>query len=183
MAIEPAANPSQPAAYRLARFQPDHAPLIATWVADPLDAFRIAPRTRPPITAQIIREWGGAGHRQRVLLGAAGAPVAYGEINALDAGVGRYWLGHLIVDPARRGEGLGVCLTRALIDHAFTCCAAQRVVLVVLPSNTPAVRCYRAAGMLADGHEVHYFAAYGRRERLIRFAMSANAWRRANQYI
>jgi RimJ/RimL family protein N-acetyltransferase len=99
--------------------------------------------------------------------------VGYGEINALDVRARRYWLGHLIVDPEQRGRGLGTALTRLLLVRAFRELRAREVTLVVFPENATAIASYRAAGMFADGEEIHDFASYGLRARMLRMAARA----------
>lgn len=95
-------------------------------------------------------------------------PLAYGEINVLNASRREYWLGHLIVDPRRRGRGLGTALTRLLARRAHGEFGARRVSLVVFVDNRAAVHCYRQAGFVDDGFESHEFPAYGRTESLLR---------------
>lgn len=98
------------------------------------------------------------------------APVGYGELNLLNDARREFWLGHLIIDPAFRGMGLGVRLTRLLLRRAFVDHAASCVSLVVFPDNAAAVACYRAAGLYPSGFEQHAFEAYGTRERLLRMS-------------
>ncbi len=55
-------------------------------------------------------------------------------------------LGFIMVDGARRGQGLGRTLLRFALRHAFTALGAQRVTLGVFDNNPPARRCYEAMG-------------------------------------
>jgi RimJ/RimL family protein N-acetyltransferase len=144
---------------------------IAAWIASPIEAQWLAPRTRPPLTPDRIRTWGGPGKQQLLFAEAPGvAPVAYGELNALRAERGEYWLGHLIVDPQQRGRGLGTALTQALLARAFGWHAARRVVLVVFPENRAAIAAYQSAGMQIEGYETHRFPLYGGDVTLLRMA-------------
>ncbi len=102
-------------------------------------------------------------------------PVAYGEVNRLSRATGRYWLGHLVVNQERRGEGFGSQLARKLLAYAFERLNASEVSLVVFPGNRQAIACYAAAGMAPDGYEVHEFATAGRAERLMRMAVRREA--------
>lgn len=95
-------------------------------------------------------------------------PLAYGEVNLLDRRRREYWLGHLIVDPAQRGRGLGAALARLLARRAFGELSARRVTLVVFRENRSAIRSYRRAGFIDDGFETHAFPAYDRVEDLLR---------------
>lgn len=147
---------------------------VAGWVRNATDAYHLAPRTWPPITEQRVREWGGYGCEQLVLIDSCGSrPVAYGELNLLSSRKAEYWLGHLIVDPDRRGMGLGRELTSLLLKRAFEQKRAKRVSLVVFSDNRAAVECYKASGMQVDGWEMHDLPPYGRRERLLRMAVNA----------
>ena len=169
MAISPATAQTGATAPHLRRFDCAHAALVADWVRTPQEAQWLAPRTKPPITAQTVLGWQAAG-RQSYELAAAQSPtpVAYGELNVLRQGRNEFWLGHLLVDPAQRGLGYGVELTRLLLDRAFLQHAARRVVLVVFPENAAAIAAYERAGMRRDGAETHYFPAYQQEVRLLR---------------
>ncbi len=173
-----AANPDiqQPAATRchLARFEPAWASLVISWVRDKREMYWLAPKTAPPLTTAEILRWRQPGHDPYMLLERGSqAPVAYGELNRLTDQRRQYWLGHLIVDPLRRGRGLGTDLTRRLLREAFECRGAQRVTLVVFADNARAVSCYLAAGLREDGVEWHEFPAYGERGCLLRFVATA----------
>ncbi|MBK8916080.1 MAG: GNAT family N-acetyltransferase [Phycisphaerales bacterium] len=166
-------------ALRLRPFEPADAEVIASWADSAGEAYWLAPRTAPPLTAEKVRDWGRNGRQQWILCErGGGALLAYGELNLLNASRHSFWLGHLVVDPQRRGTGLGTEITRRLLDRAFVHCAAMSVTLVVFPANRSAIRAYQAAGMCADGFEEHHFDAYGRTERLARFSINAAQWRR-----
>lgn len=174
-----AANPlERPVAFfplRLEPFAEAHADVVASWVRTPREAYLLAPRTAPPIDAAKVRGWCGAGQGQLVLCESGRTDiVAYGELNELHANRGEFWLGHLIVDPRRRGEGLGYELTRQLLMRAFFRFRARRVSLVVFAENHPAVECYKRAGMYPDGYELHELPAYGGPARLLRMAATAS---------
>ena len=166
------------AALSLCPFDATWADLVCSWVRDAQEAYWLAPTTPPPLTPDDIRSWCRAGRMPLVLCpGQPHRPVAYGELNLLDGGRSHYWLGHLIVDPARRGCGLVQELARQLLGRAFRGLAAARVSLVVFPENERAIACYRKVGFRADGWEVHDFGAYARRVRLLRMAIEWGEWR------
>jgi RimJ/RimL family protein N-acetyltransferase len=157
---------------RLERFDPRHTELVASWVRSEREAYWLAPHTPPPITAERVLAWSMEGrHPLQLMEGGALAPVAYGELNVLNASAREYWLGHLIVDPERRGRGLGVRLVELLIQRGFQHLGARRISLVVFTDNLVAQRSYRAAGMREEGYEVHRFPAYGTSERLLRMGI------------
>jgi len=150
-------------------FEDEHAARVASWVLDEREAYLLAPRTPPPLTADKIRGWSGPGRQQFLLIELGKKhPVAYGELNLLRTEERHFWLGHLIVDPRRRGRELGTRLTRLLLELAFNQQGARRVTLVVFPENHRALACYRAAGLREAGAEMHYFPLYDRRVRLLK---------------
>ena len=55
-------------------------------------------------------------------------------------------LGFVIVDSARRGQGLGREMLRLAVRYAFDALVARRLTLGVFENNPAAYRCYRAAG-------------------------------------
>jgi RimJ/RimL family protein N-acetyltransferase len=170
MAATPKPRPNAPPC-RLRAFEPIWADHIAGWARDPQEAYWLAPKTRPPLTAASLLRWIEPGHAPYLLWEEGGAaPVAYGEVNRLLRARRQYWLGHLVVDPERRGRGYGVALVRGLLQEAFEQRGAVRVTLVVFAENVPALACYRRAGMHEDGWEWHNFPLYGKRECLLRFA-------------
>lgn len=169
MAAEPITSPRRVSALRLTPFETRHADRVLSWVRGPREAYWLAPRTKPPLTVEKLRAWARPGRNPLMLVAPdQPEPLAYGELNVLNEQRRDYWLGHLIVDPGQRGRGLGRRLTELLLRRAFNRLAARRVSLVVFPENVAAVACYRSAGMCDDGCEAHYFAVYGRRERLLR---------------
>lgn len=164
---------------RLDAFDPAQVDRVLSWVGGDFEAFRLAPRTPKPLTCESILSWRGVSGSlalQLVIVGES-APVAYGEVNRLNDRGDEYWLGHLIVDPARRGEGFGYELTRLLLHRAFARLGARRVSLVVFPDNERAISVYKAAGMYCEGYELHTFDVHGGiSERLLRMAVSRDDW-------
>lgn len=178
MALSPLKDVGRSDCPRLSPFAPSQADRIVSWVRGPSEAYWLAPRTPPPLTAEKVVDWAGPGREQHVLTdGLDDLPVGYGELNVLQSKRRTYWLGHLIVDPAWRGRGLGCRLTRLLLQRAFRYHAARRVTLVVFPENAAAIAAYRSAGMTADGYELHKFEAYRTRVELLRFVAAPDSFR------
>lgn len=172
MAVTPMLSDTCTARLRLEAFDPAHADLVVSWILDEHEAYWLAPKTPPPLTADHVRRWKQPGHEPLQLVDDdAAPPIAYGELNVLNADDDRYWLGHLIVNPAQRRRGVGRALTELLLSRAFCRHGARRVCLVVFPENRPAIASYHSAGMYEDGHEEHHLAAYGRRVTLLRMAI------------
>lgn len=160
----------------LAAFSPGDAVRVADWVRSPQEAYWLAPRTIPPITPLKICGWGGFGREQHVLTAQYGLPpVAYGELNVLHRQPAEYWVGHILVDPQQRGNGLGRLLVCRLAERAFEVHKARRVSLVVFRDNVPAIRCYERLGFVEDGLESHYFPAYRTRVKLVRMSLPVGA--------
>jgi len=171
VAIEPIESQTASAPLgRLQRFAMADAEQVASWITE-RESYWLAPRSRPPLTARSVISWGETEGERFMLLDNQTVPIGYGEINRLALQTNVYWLGHLLVDPHRRGQGYGQLLTRLLIDQAFTFQAARRITLVVFPDNATAIACYEAAGMHRDGFETHFLPSYRRRVRLVRMAI------------
>jgi ribosomal protein S18 acetylase RimI-like enzyme len=169
MAVRPDTTSAAADPCRLAPFQVAYADRVLSWIRTAEEAFWLAPRTKPPLTAEEVLHWQTPGHRAFLLYRRRDAePRGYGELNQLQGFHDRYWLGHLIVDPDCRGAGLGRQLTRLLLAEAFQRHRARDVTLVVFPDNRQAIACYRAAGMRTAGYETHDFPAYQKRVRLLR---------------
>lgn len=162
---------------RLLPFEAGLAPLVASWVGGPDEALRLAPNSAPPLTADVVRSWSRqSGRHARVLVNNAGIPAAYGELNLLNAERREYWLGHLIVDPQQRKQGIGTRLTQLLLERAFMQLAATRVALVVFTDNPAAIACYRACGLIDEQFELQHFWAYDRYEKLLRMGITRQRW-------
>lgn len=163
---------------RLVPFRAEYAERVVGWVHGAQDAYWLAPKAKPPLTAEEVLRWQVPEHEPLALeLAGQAAPIGYGELNRLSRARRRYWLGHVIVDPALRGRGYGAEFTRLLLRRAFVQRGAHEVTLVVFPANEAAVACYRAAGFRENGYETHEFAAHGRRERLLRMAAPPRDYR------
>lgn len=173
MAAEPTLPSVRPDELKPAPFESAMAVEIATWICGAREAYWLAPRATPPITAQKICDWRQPGRRQIVLAAPdSSAIAAYGEVNRMSRRSNEYWLGHLIVKPRLRGIGVGRRLCEVLLEHAFEQLGASRVSLVVFPENSAAIAAYRAVGMVEEGYEIHHFPAHNRRERLLRMAIT-----------
>ncbi|HMJ37579.1 MAG TPA: GNAT family N-acetyltransferase [Baekduia sp.] len=120
---------------------------LLSWVPDAVALERIAGRTLTwPLTAEQLQ-----GLRDEATYtpftahepATPDVPVAHLEIVRLGPSEGR--LARVVVDPARRGEGLGKPIVGAALDwaaaHGFT-----DVELRVFADNTPAIRTYAAVG-------------------------------------
>ena len=93
---------------RLSRFLPHHSETVAAWVVDDLELFWLAPSTRAPLTPEKVLAWAPHSGNPYVLCHEEDqAPIGYAELNPLREAQNRLWIGHLIVAPAWRGQGIG----------------------------------------------------------------------------
>ena len=60
-------------------------------------------------------------------------------------------IGFVILDPARRGCGIGKAMLQLALVYAFRVYGAEKVSLGVLEDNGPAYGCYRAVGFRETG--------------------------------
>jgi ribosomal protein S18 acetylase RimI-like enzyme len=88
------------------------------------------------------------------------------------------WIGHFLVDPMERGRLRGVRFAQALLARAFTNHAASEVLLVVLPDNAVAIRCYERAGFVIVGEERKYFETTRREHRFLRMGIQRDRYRK-----
>jgi RimJ/RimL family protein N-acetyltransferase len=161
------------AEFTLRKFDPLFAGLVASWVRSAEELFWLAPSTAYPLSAAKVVRWTHK-HGNPLLYYRVGAqmPVGYGELNPMRNDPRHLWIGHVVLDPAFRGHGLGLRLTHALVDHAFGRLRARKLTLVVFPENEAAVRCYERVGFCCRGEERQCFRGLSPRHRLLRFEMS-----------
>jgi RimJ/RimL family protein N-acetyltransferase len=72
------------------------------------------------------------------------------ELNDIDGHSSR--ICRVLVDPARRGRGIGSIMVREVLRLAFDQLRLHRVELLVFDFNTAAIRCYEGAGFVLEGH-------------------------------
>lgn len=143
---EPAERDPAPA---LVPFRPEHGPALMTWVRSVDEAARWASLDHLP-TLQDLERWHGQPYATPYVLVSGGDAVGYGEVwddSEEDRDEGEAELARLVIDPARRGRGLGRALTRALADEAWRRGFAE-VWLRVVEDNLAARRAYEAAGFV-----------------------------------
>jgi RimJ/RimL family protein N-acetyltransferase len=90
-------------------------------------------------------------HAFRVRVGEA--VVGHIELRRINREHGTARVGRVLLDPARRGQGLGRAMLQALVDHAFGELGLRRLDLRVFPDNAAARRCYEAVGFVQEGVE------------------------------
>jgi len=128
--------------------------LLRSWVASPEQLLLWAgPSFTWPLDddqlAAYQKAWAGADRRVWTAVDATtGSPVGHASVRLVEPDTGR--LGRVLIDPHRRGHGLGDALVGAVLSHAFTPMGLARVELGVFAHNTPAVRLYERHGFTTD---------------------------------
>ncbi|MCR5263611.1 MAG: GNAT family N-acetyltransferase [Clostridiales bacterium] len=83
-------------------------------------------------------------------------------------------LGFVIIDPEKRGRGLGKEMIRLAIDEAFGTLGAEEVTIGVFENNPQAYRCYKAAGFRdAPAGQPEYFHVLGEDWKCLELYLSA----------
>ena len=130
----------------LQAFDPAHAALVSGWAVTPAEVRSWCGLSESPVSPAVVARWGEAEDVEAFLLLEAGVPVAYGEL-WLDEEEDEVELARLLVDPARRGTGVGRRLTRLLVERARQAHPELATIcLRVLPDNHAGHRAYLAAG-------------------------------------
>lgn len=154
--------------------------VVVGWVPNAETLRWLAPSTAWPLTVKKVRAWRRDGGRAYGMHAPPGnAPIGYGELNPMEAQPGHFWLGHVIIDPAWQGRGLGRRFTTELARLAFDHHRATRLILVVFPDNLAAIRCYHRVGFKTVREEYHAFGSDPRLHMLRRLEMGPDDLRRA----
>jgi RimJ/RimL family protein N-acetyltransferase len=77
--------------------------------------------------------------------------VGHIELGAIDPRNRSLRIGRVLVDPARRDQGMGGAMMRTALDMAFRELGAHRVELGVFDVNPAAIACYERVGFRRDG--------------------------------
>jgi [ribosomal protein S18]-alanine N-acetyltransferase len=131
--------------WTVARPTDAHAALVAGWPSSAEEAGRWCSRAEHPFPPEAVTAWWeDADVSPWLLLDPYGVPVAYGEVWD-DADEDETELARLIVDPARRRQGVGRRLVDELVAIARTA-GRSSCFIRVAPHNDAALALYRAAG-------------------------------------
>lgn len=133
---------------RVRRAAEEDAKLIASFVASESDLYQVAPSESYPLTESVVRHWLEERSSGYVLTDGDDI-VAYGELNPDTARSKSFWIGHLVVDPKRRGRQHGRSLVHGLCRVAREHHRAREVWISAFDDNSAALRCYRSAGFRA----------------------------------
>lgn len=136
---------------------------IASWVTDArTHALWCANRVGFPVDAaelkQLLvndaREWGGKAY---VAVDDGGIQAGFLVCSANEETRSAF-LKFVLVDPHKRGTGVGTQMIRQMTQHAFDEMKMERVQLNVFGVNAAAVRCYERVGFAVQGVQQEAFA-------------------------
>ena len=85
-----------------------------------------------------------------------GVVVGFFTLREPEGTAGELRLGFVVVDPARRGRGLGREMLALGVRYAFAELGANRVSIGVFEDNLPAYRCYKSLGFRETGEREEY---------------------------
>jgi ribosomal protein S18 acetylase RimI-like enzyme len=130
----------------LAPFDAAWGETVLGWVGSPEEADRWASADGRALVPTLLAQWHADPDVHAYVALADERPVGYGEVWH-DPAEDEAELARILVDPARRGRGIGRALTAALVERARAAGFAD-VWLRVVPGNEPALRTYAAAGFV-----------------------------------
>jgi len=128
----------------LVPFRPEDAEKVMSWIdSGETLQYLCGDDTWPP-AEDLLASWQKADAASYLLL-ADRRPVAYAEIwdRPLEQAAE---IGHLLVDPARRGRGYGTLMLRLLVERAAHHPRVRRVVLNFHHGDETVLGCYLKAG-------------------------------------
>ena len=129
---------------KLVAFEDAHAEPILRWVQSREELEAWASRTDFPLDVAVFRGWHADPDVHPYALLVDGELAGYGEV--WEDREDEAELARIIVAPGLRGRGIGRRLAGLLAREAVVGRGFDEVWLRVLPSNAPAIACYRSAG-------------------------------------
>lgn len=135
-------------------FKPCDADRVASWLTDEAMMHRWCANefTKFPLTGDDLLAY----YAEREKTDKVFAFVAYDEsglvghvmMNFRDEEKTVLWLCFVVIDPAKRGKGLGKELISCATRYAYEFTGAKKVGLTVFRNNAPAIKCYESAGFV-----------------------------------
>ncbi|MBV1849308.1 GNAT family N-acetyltransferase [Catellatospora tritici] len=121
------------------------AALVSGWATTPGEVAAWCSRDQAPVPPEVIASWATEPDVRAYLLVDGDVPVGYGEL-WVDDEEDEVELARLLIDPARRNQGLGRELVRSLTGLARE--LHPTVFLRLVPGNDAALACYLGAGFV-----------------------------------
>jgi len=132
-------------------FGPPDADRVLGWIGSAEEAFAWAGLRGRSLVPSLFAEWHADPDVHPYVLVNHAGPCGYGEVWD-DPEEHEAELARIVVDPARRGRGIGRELVELLAADAIER-GWDDVWVRVLPDNAPALACYRRAGFVAASDE------------------------------
>ena len=111
---------------------------------------------RFPLDAAQLEGYRGSGEGElstrRIFTACDGRGDRVGHIELSDIDRHSARICRVLVDPARRGNGIGSGMVRQVLRLAFDELRLHRVELLVFDFNMPAIGCYEKVGFVREGH-------------------------------
>lgn len=132
--------------YRLRPFTINDSDLLISWVPDETALIQFAgPVFTWPLTLNQVAHYLTDSRRNAYVLLQGNVVIGHGEIYRESSGKVRLCR-ILIGDITLRNQGIGLILTRLLLEQAFKSEGTEQVNLNVFDWNESAIRCYKKAG-------------------------------------
>lgn len=139
----------------LRSLNPDDTEVLLSWItsADALFQWSGPWDFRWPLDRDQLRRDLASAHERRLLFAAVDEPeqALLGHVMLTvqpDHGLGV--IGRVLVDPSRRGAGLGTALMREIVRIGFDRLGLHRMQLAVYDFNAAAIACYQRAGFVIE---------------------------------
>jgi ribosomal protein S18 acetylase RimI-like enzyme len=132
-------------------FEASDADIVLAWIGSREEADRWASAGRRELIPGLFAEWHADPDVDPYVALLYDRPVGYGEVWH-DREADEAELARIVVDPARRGVGVGRALAGALADRARAA-GFTDVWLRVVPGNEPALRAYAGVGFARASQE------------------------------
>lgn len=137
---------------RLRPYQPCDAETVVRWLSDEEELHKWCADCfdHYPVTAAMLNAYYEANRENASFWGMTAfedaGPVGHVTMRLRGAEPFTVHLGLLVIDPARRGQGVGEAFVKLTVRFAVEILRAARVTLRVFENNPAAVRCYQRAG-------------------------------------
>ncbi len=152
-----------PNSLHLRYYQSADFPFIQSWVTDErTHALWCAGHMPVPLTADVFEEKLQQGRAQWndeffVLTDELHQPIGFAGCS-ITREKKRAHIKYVIIDPCRRGLGIGTRMMKMLLDHLFESEVVHFATLNVFDSNQSAIHCYQKAGFCITGITPNVFS-------------------------
>ncbi|MGN0602240.1 MAG: GNAT family N-acetyltransferase [Oscillospiraceae bacterium] len=137
---------------RLRPFKPDDSKIICNWFDNEktFDFWSGGQYTYPLTAEQFITHYAEYEQDERAwmmtALDESGEVCGHFIFRLADYEKNSIHIGHIVVSPEKRGQGLGKAMVKAALKYAVELMGMKRITLGVYEGNIPAQRCYESLG-------------------------------------